>query len=176
MTTNEVKETPVPDKKEKENFKDLEIEILNQVAKSIKGHRMMEAYFLAWTTIEQFMLPRLIRFTARNLKIILPKDFSSMQINHLIKNYYFLSHDHALFLELEKARKNRNKLVHEIYEQEDWKSIKAEYKKCFVKDIKPLFRLFQDRFTGKTVIPSLTLYSTGWNDALERVKEIIDED
>lgn len=167
------KEIPVPDKKEKDDFKDLEIEILKQIVKSIKGHRQMEAYFLAWTTIEQFMLPRLIRFVAKNLKITLPKDFSDLPVSHLIKNYYFLSHDQELYLELEKARKNRNVLVHEIYEKEDWKSIKIEYKKCLKEDIGPLFELFKNRFNGVTRIPVLTLYTNGWNDGLDKVKNHI---
>lgn len=173
------KDTPIPTEKEREIFKNLELEILNQITKSIKGHREMEAYFLAWTTIEQFMLPRLTRFVAKNLKIILPKDFSGLQISHLIKNYYFLSHDRELYLVLEKARKNRNGLVHEIYEKEDWKSIKKEYRKYLVQDIAPLFTLFQDRFTGKTAIPVLTLYTSGWNNALDmvikRLKEKMEE-
>ncbi len=166
---------PAPSKKEEESFKDLEMQILNQVLKSLKGHRQMEAYFLAWTSIEQFMLPRLIRFIAKELKVILPKDFSTIQISHLIRNYYFLTQDKELYDQLEKARKNRNKIVHEMYEKEDWKSIHAEYKKSLKKDIAPLLGLFSDRFNGQTSIPVLTLYSKGWNDGLEKIKNKISE-
>jgi hypothetical protein len=166
------KKTIVPNKRERDDFTDLEIEILKRISKLIKdkdGSRM-EAYFLAWTTIEQFMLPRLIRFVTKNINIVMPKDFFGSHVAQTIRNYYFLSQDRELYLGLEKARKNRNKLVHEIYERKDWKSINAEYVKCLKSDIGPVFSLFQDRFKGKTKIPVLTLYKNGWNDGLEKIK------
>lgn len=164
------KEAPTPDKKEEKDFKDLEGEILKQIVKSLDGNRKMEAYFLAWTTVEQFMLPRLMHFIVKKLNITLPKDFPGSQISHLIKNYYFLSHDKELYLALEKARKNRNNLTHEIYRKENWESIKKEYKRCLKEDIAPILELLRDRFNGKTKIPVLALYSKGWNDGLENIK------
>jgi hypothetical protein len=178
MTKNNVilkeKPIPIPSEKEKKEFLDLELEILNQVGKAVKGHRSMEAYFLAWSTIEQFMLPRIIRFTANQLKIVIPKDALDANCVHLIKYYYFLSHDHELFLALEKGRKNRNKLTHELYEKNTWSEIKKEYKKCLKSDIVKIFSLFRDRFNGKTSIPVLALYAKGWNDGLQKVIDKLD--
>lgn len=170
---SENKKPPIPPDKEKKKFLDLEMEILGQIAKAIKGHRPMEAYLLGWSVIEQFMLPRLIRFVAGRLKVVIPKESLETNYVHLIKYYYFLTHDHELFLALDKGRKNRNKLTHELYKKNDWESIKKDFKKYLKKDIADIFSLFQKRFNGKTLIPVLTLYSSGWNDALHEVKKVI---
>ena len=167
------KEVPIPSKKERKDFLDLEMEILNQAGKAVKGHRPMEAYFLSWSIIEQFMLPRLIRFIAGSLKVVIPKDSLETNYVHLIKYYYFLSHDHELFLALDEGRRNRNSLTHELYKKEDWKSIKKDFKKYLKKDIVNIFELFQARFNGKTPIPVLTLYTSGWNDGLQKFVEVI---
>lgn len=169
----EEREVPIPSGKEKKEFLDLELEILNQIGKAVKGHRSMEAYFLAWSTIEQFMLPRLTRFVAQELKVVIPKDTLEANCVHLIKYYYFLSHDQELFLELEGARKNRNKLTHKLYEKSSWSEIKKDYKRGLKKDIVKIFSLFQNRFIGKTQIPVLVLYTNGWNDALQKAQEVV---
>ena len=167
------KETPVPTETEKKRFLDLELEIINQMGKAVKGHRPMEAYFLGWSVIEQFMLPRLIRFIAGHSKVVIPKESLETNYVHLIKYYYFLSHDHELYLALDRGRKNRNKLTHELYKKEDWETIKKDFKKCLKKDIVDIFSLFQARFNGKTPIPVLTLYTSGWNDGLQKAVEVI---
>jgi hypothetical protein len=168
------KEIPVPTETDKKTFLDLELEILNQIGKAVKGHRPMEAYFLGWSVIEQFMLPKLIRFVSGNLKVVVPKGSLETNYVHLIKYYYFLSHDHELYLALEKGRKNRNRLTHELSKKEDWGAIKRDFKKCLREDIVDIFSLFQARFNGKTKIPVLMLYSSGWNDGLKKAVEVIE--
>ncbi len=163
------KETPVPSNKDREKFQSLELEILSQATKALKGHRLVEAHFLIWASVEQFMLPNLVIFVASKLEIIIPKDALDVNFVHLVKYYYFLSHDKELFQALEKARKNRNKLTHELHKQTDWKNIKKSFKESMKKDISTLLSLFQDRFNGKTAIPSLALYTKGWNDALSGI-------
>jgi len=167
------KTPPVPSDKERRLFVDLEIQILDQIGKAVKGHRPIEAYLLAWSIIEQFMLPRLTRFIAHKLKIVIPKGALEANCVHLIKYYYFMSHDQELFLELEKGRKNRNNLTHKLYEKESWSDIKKDFKKSLKKDIIKIFSLFQNRFNGKTSIPVLILYTRGWNDGLQKAQGIL---
>lgn len=167
------KKTPVPTESDKKKFLDLELEILNQIGKAVKGHRPMEAYFLGWSVIEQFMLPKLIRFVTGNLNVVIPKESLDTNYVHLIKYYYFLSHDYELYLTLDKGRKNRNRLTHELSKKEDWRTIKNDFKKYLKEDIVDIFSLFQARFNGETKIPVLTLYSSGWNDGLKKAVEVI---
>lgn len=165
----------IPTKKERQVFENLSTELLHQFVKAYKGNRSMEAYILAWSVIEQFMLPDLIKIIASNLKIKVPKNLADTHSAQLIKLYYFLSHDLELYNSLEKARKRRNKLVHSMHSHENWLQIKKGYKTGTSEDIKPLLVLFRDRFTGKTKIPVLNLYANGWNDMREETLKIIKE-
>lgn len=168
-------ETPKPDRKDNKIYNDLEIELLLQLSKSISGKRFMEAYFLSWTIIEQFMLPKLIQFTAHNLSVVIPKGTERKNINQVISLYYFLSHDHKLYLALEKARKKRNDYVHKIYNQDNWSAIKNGYKTSLKGEIREVLQLFSSRFKGETKIPSLSLYSKGWNDCREKILQNFDK-
>jgi hypothetical protein len=161
-------ENKTPNKQEQKKFRSLELELLEQVKRSANSHRYIEAYMLLWTSIEQFMLPSLIGFISRELKLKLPSKFAELQISQISRLYYFMSHDEELHSEIERVRKIRNKLVHKMYQQKNWKDIKSSFKKG-LKDMAKILECFKDRFNGKTPIPSLQLYRNGWNAALEKV-------
>lgn len=162
-----------PGAKEKEVLATLEVELLNQAVKAVGSHKYIEAYVLLWTSIEQFMLPTLMGFIARNLKLTLPPRLSELPISHVTRLYYFISHDKELFLEIEKIRKSRNKLIHKMYVEKDWKSVKNKFKSG-VKDMVITIEMLKDRLSGKKPIPSLQIYRRGWIDALEGLKKKLD--
>jgi len=172
METTKKAEVPKPDKEERAVYNNLETEIWDQTSKALKGNRHMEAYILAWSGIEQFMLPNLMRFIEKELNIKLPK-LDDIQASNLTRLYFFLSHDVELYNSLEKARKTRNKLVHSVSKHNSWSDVKKGFKKGLKEDVSPIMNLFQDRFKGKTPIPVLTLYTKGWNDALSSEQDML---
>lgn len=159
-----------PDSKERKETEGMANQLLKQCLKATRSHHYYEAYMLGWTSIEQFLLPDLLGFVSKKLKIDLPKDLPELPISHVIRLYYFISHDLELFRELERSRKIRNKLVHNLYKQQEWNHVKLSIK-TDLKEMAILFGLFQDRFSGKTPIPALQIYRKGWNEALEQLKK-----
>jgi len=165
---------PKPSKEQKEFYKSLDLELMSQVIKAKKGHRYMEAYILEWSVVEQFLLPKLMLYIGDSLNIKLPGKLEEMHASQLIKLYLFLSHDKELYDSLEVARKTRNKLIHGVTKHTNWNEMKKGFRSGFKDEVIPLLVLFQDRFSGKTPIPVLTLYRNGWNDASDKFKKKID--
>jgi len=174
MDIKKGQEAPIvePSLKEKKVFKSLEIELLNQVVRAMHSHKYVEAYVLLWTSVEQFMLPALIGYIVRNLKLTLPARFAELQISQVTRLYYFISHDKELFLEIEKIRKSRNKLIHKMYAEKSWVDVKTGFRKG-MKEMTVTLELLRSRLSGETPIPSLQIYSRGWNDAIKKTKENI---
>ena len=168
------KKEPIrPTLKEKKFIETLEGQIMNQILKSIERKNFIEAYIFSWATIEQAMIPRLIKFVAERLKIKLSK--SIWASNQFIINqiYYCISHDKDLFNKLEKGRKLRNKIIHKMYTHDKLSSIKKEALKGIKHNHAKLMPSILDRLHGKVIIPSLTIYVKGWNDALKKAIEKI---
>ena len=160
-----------PDLKKRKEIEGMTTQLLQQCLKATKGRRYYEAYMLGWTSVEQFLLPDLLGFVSKKLKVNLPKNLPELPVSHVIRLYYFISHDKELFQELERSRKTRNKLIHNLYKQQDWSRVKLSLKTSLKKELGTLFELFQNRFSGKTPIPALQIYRKGWNEALEQLKE-----
>jgi hypothetical protein len=139
-----------------------------------KKKNSYEKFLLSQSAIEKVLMPRLINFVAEHLKISIPQrmvELNSEAVNHV---YLAISHDKELFDLLEVARKKRNNdVIHRkinvenVDSQNDKKLLKAAIGANFAVLIAIL-----DRF-GKTPhpIPSLHLYSRGWNDCRKKILE-----
>lgn len=172
MEINKIK-PEVPADREFKSYKDMETQILHESANALSKGNRIEGYLLSWASLEQFMLPRLMRFIAEKLGLDLPKNLNELPTYQIIQIYYFLSHDKALYLELEKGRKTRNNLSHRMYAEQDWPSVHKKFRYAIKTNVLTLFKMFEARFHGKVAIPSLTIYSRGWNDAISKTVEII---
>lgn len=167
------KEVPRFPKSELEFAKTLEGQVQKQINKAIQGGAVIEAAILSWATIEQIFIPRLVKFVARNLKLKLPEKIFEAKTSTLIEYYFCLSHDEILYNLLVEANKTRNRLIHRLYKEEDLKRINNLALRFTERNIRDLYKGFIDRFSGSVDIPSLKLYSQGWNDCRnETIKRI----
>lgn len=170
----EKKSPPEPKLKEKKFIETLEGQVLKQIGKSLENRHFIEAYVLSWATIEQVLLPRLMKFIAERLRINLPKQIWNLNQYVFNQVYYCISHDKDLFNKLEKGRKLRNEVIHEMYTQDSLRSIQKKSLKALEYNNKKLILPIIDRLSGKKIIPSLTLYARGWNDAGKEVNSRIE--
>ena len=162
-------------KSKKERFASHYEGIMKQHMKAVRGNHFMEAYILGWSSIEQFALPELIEHVSEKLKLKTPKGVSGTPAIHLIRYYYFLTHDKELYDALERARKRRNTLTHNLIKHETWKDVKDSYKDGLKIDILNLFELFIKRYEGDAPYPVLQLYADGWNACKESFREELEK-
>lgn len=167
------KETIKPDQALVEFYETLHGRVVKHVKTCLQDKNYFEAYIFSWALVDQILIRDLISFIAKNLKIKIPNNlWNSNQAT--INNFYLaISQDEKLYKELEAGRKTRNKFLHELVKKFDKGPISIEAKTAtlhvFEDIIKPIF----DRLSGTTPVPSLTSYSRGWNDALDKTIEII---
>ena len=140
-----------------------------ELKRSIKNEHFIESVLLSWSHVEQVSLPRLILFVSDNLKVKLPKDFYRLNVQNLILLYYTLSHDKDLFDRLEAGRTYRNKVVHKLYKEENISNIQEQCREAVTYIVREIHKPISYRFSGKVLIPSINLYQSGWNDALNKV-------
>ncbi len=145
------------------------------IKKSVDNNHFIESQVLSWSLIEQILLPGLISFVAKNLKIKIPKNIYKVNIQNIIYFYYCLSHDKDLYENLEKGRKLRNKVVHKLYKEENKKAIMNIAKESTLYNMLVL-EAIEKRSMGEVLIPSVNLYRNGWNNALKKAVEIIKEE
>jgi len=169
----EAEKKPIqPDWRESEFAKTIDGQIMFMIEKALTDRHFIEAQTLSWSTIEQLLLPRLIAWISKILKIELPKEvykINAQSINYL---YLCISHDHELYHKLEECRKQRNKIIHKLTSLGNAESINQLAKNCTKTNIL-LQQEIMKRFDGKVLIPSINLYKNGWNDALVLVRDKI---
>lgn len=171
----EKKESVQPSWEESEFAKTIDGQIMVMLKKAIENGHFIEAQTLSWATIEQLLLPRLIGWVAKVLKINLPKEIYKLNAQNINFLYLCISHDEELYKKLEESRKQRNKVVHKLTSLGDIKSIHKLAKDCTKTNVL-LQRAIMKRFNGAVLIPSINLYKNGWNDALNKVlKEILND-
>lgn len=164
----ENKKALVPNWEESEFAKTVDGQILLMVKRSIKDKHFIEAQALSWATIEELLLPRLIGWIAKELKLNLPKDVYKLNAQNINYIYLSISHDEHLYKKLEICRKQRNKITHQITKQENMKDIEKLAKLSTQSNLL-LQREIMKRFSGEFLIPSINLYRNGWNMALDSV-------
>ncbi len=175
INANQFKEIKpkLPTKEEVEFFETLEGKTIKYIKECLENKRSFEGYVYSWALIEQVLLVKLIKFIAKHLKIDVPGGvwkMNQMAINYF---YYAISHDKELYDNLEMGRKKRNKITHELINQHSSDLLKGDIKKALLHDWKKIISLIFDRLSGKETVPSLKLYSDGWNNAINRCVEII---
>src|ERR1035437_9014530 len=162
------KEPVIPNWKETEFAKTFEGQIMLHLEKSVDDKHPIESLLISWSMIEQISLPRLIKFVADRLKIELPSDIQRLNLQTTNLVYYCLSHDKLLFNQLEKGRKYRNEIVHQMDKEDSISKIEKNAAEATI-FILEILKEINDRFAGKTLIPSINLYRNGWNDALSNI-------
>ena len=169
------KDSIQPNWEESKFAKTIEVQILVMLKKAAKDKHFIEAHALSWSTIEQLLLPRLIGWIAKVLKINLPNKIYKLNNQNLNFLYLCISHDEGLYKKLEKSRKQRNKIAHKLISLGNIKSINKLAKGCTLENI-ILQEEIMKRFSGEVLIPSINLYKNGWDDALNKAIKIIKED
>jgi len=171
----EEKKAVQPSWEESEFAKTIDGQIMVMLKKAIENKHFIEAQALSWSTTEQLLLPRLIGWIAKILKINLPKEINKLNAQNINFLYLCISHDEKLFKKLEEGRKQRNKIVHKLTSLGDIKSINKFAANCTESNIL-LQQEILKRFDGRALIPSINLYKNGWNDALNSVINKIKND
>lgn len=169
------KAPPQPTSKEKKFIETLEGQIMKQIFEDLRKKHFVEAYIFSWATIEQVMIPRLMKFISGRLEIKLSKSVWGLNQYVINQIYYCISHDKDLFDKLERGRKLRNQIIHKMYRQDNLSSIQKRALKGVKYNHRKLIPSILDRFSGKVPIPSLTLYAKGWNDSLDKAIEELEK-
>lgn len=170
----EEKEPVQPSLEESEFAKTIDGQIMVMLKKAIMNKYFIEAQALSWTTIEQLLLPRLIGWIAKELKITLPEGVFKSNAQNINYIYLTISHDEELYKKLEESRKKRNRVVHKLTSLGNIKSINKLAIDCTETNLL-LQQEIMKRFDGKVLIPSINLYKDGWNDALSSLKKFLKE-
>ena len=166
------KEAVYPNWEESEFAKTIDGQIMTMLIKALKSDHFIEAQVLSWSSIEQLLLPRLIGWIEKELKLDLPKDVYKLNAQSVNFLYLCISHDHKLYEKLEECRKQRNKIVHKLTTLGDIKLINKLAKNCTSLNLL-LQKEIMKRFSGEVLIPSINLYKNGWNDALNTAIDTI---
>lgn len=149
---------------------------VNHIKKCQKSKNHFEAFLFTWALIENITLPSLMRTVWHKLSYRIPiKSFPNinrMNTSQLITSYYFLTQDYELYSALTKGNKKRNEIIHNVYGKNLLESNSLAEKSTQFAARKILVPILE-RLSGKKIIPVLTLYPTGWNEALTKAKKII---
>jgi hypothetical protein len=163
-----------------EEAKDLD-RVLMPAIKHIKEKQKrkegIEAFLMSWSLIEQIVLPSFIRILSKKLHLKNVPDLNKFTTKQLITCYYFLSHDQELYEKLCIANSKRNKLIHRLYKDEvDFELINKDALKFAEYILKKVLIDVIEKIFGNPPVPVLTLYGTGWNDAISQCIKSIKED
>ena len=170
----EEKDSIQPNWEESEFAKTIDGQIMVMLKKAIDGKHFIEAQTLSWSTIEQILLPRLLGWIAKILKINLPKDVYRLNAQSVNFLYLCISHDEKLYKKLEEGRKKRNKIIHKLTSLGGTESINNLAKDCTKTNIL-LQQEIMKRFDGKVLIPSINLYKDGWEDCRAEILRSLDK-
>lgn len=149
-----------------------ELNLTETALTAYKQKDYMRAAMLSWSYIEEYFLPYFIDFVAKRQKINLDASIlDNVPVAHLIRYYYFISYDELLFLELEKARKLRNKMVHRIYQTRSIKTADTRAKESAKFNIDLIVGAIFDREEGKVVPPALRIATDARNSLRHEIRE-----
>lgn len=140
-----------------------------QLNKSIRRRAYTEAYLLAWTMVEQNLLPSLVRQVAHQAKFKKVPKLEDRNVSSVIEHYYFLSQDLGLYESLLRANKDRKKLIHGLKTTDDIVSVNKTARLATRFLLEKVTVEILNRLASKTEIPVLSLYRKGWNDCREEV-------
>lgn len=161
---------PPPTKKSPDTFGDKKFlqgikNLTSHLSTYIEQKHYLSAFLVASQMLESYILPKKIETLTKKLKIK-HIDCSPDGYNFYLKNliYLTISHDNDTYLLLEKIRKQRNGLVHELMKSSDAKKAETESKKFLKSGFIEVIDIFQDQDRGKRTVPVFELYSNGWND------------
>jgi hypothetical protein len=146
----------------KEHF---ELQISKEALDALGSKEFIKAAMLSWSYIEEYFLPIMINRLAKFHNLPLNQSvIEKTNVNIVIYYYYLLSHDHKLFLKLEKARKARNKLVHNLYSASSIEKIDKLAKDSAMINLKAVMEDIWDRESGKIAAPSTMIAINARNE------------
>lgn len=161
-----------PDCRESDFAKTIDGQIMIMTKNATDNKHFIEAQALSWSAITELLIPRLIGWIAKCLKVDLPQEIYKLNCQNLNLLYFCISHDKTLFLKLELARKQRNKIVHNLSQIGDIKQIQKTAARCTQSNLELQKEIIR-RFDGTVLIPSINLYKDGWNDAVKKLNQNI---
>ena len=136
-----------------------------------KNKHSIEALIIAFQIAGDIFVPMLIDFILYNLELNTCKSKYREQ-NEYNKNLSLLAltHDIKLYNLLEKLRKTRNIIAHDISSGKDIEKAKRKAEEG-LELYKTISLEIRDRLNGKIPIPSLKLYLDGWNDSIRHITD-----
>jgi len=151
-----------------------ELQISKEAFLALKSKDFIKSAMLSWSYIEEYYLPSTIYSLAKFHKLPLKKSIiEKTNVSILIHYYYFLSHDHTLYLKLEKARKTRNDLVHNLYGSSAIQQIDELARKSAQTNVDLIIDDIWEREEGKVNYPSTMIAINARNDLRREQREII---
>lgn len=148
--------------------------IIDLVRKKLNSKDYLSSFLLTSQVLENILLPYLIKYLIIRLGIkhnIISEENKLYKLNQI---YLSMFQDNKLFGQLERHRKNRNKLIHKITEFTDLKKIDRQAKDYF-HECKNVLKEVLYRLNGTKEIPVLTLYPRGWEDFRKAMIKKLDE-
>lgn len=157
--------------------RNFELQLSEEAAKAYGDKDYIKSAAMSWSYIEEYYLPKTIKYVADNLKVPLPSDITKAPVGVIIKYYLLITHDKELYHKLEEARKLRNKITHEIYKSKDLSKIDSAYKESAKFNMALIVEMF-DRELGEVPIPSLSIWQNAReslrNEQKQRLASILD--
>ena len=145
--------------------KHFELQLSEAAAVAYRDKDYLKSAVMSWSFIEQYYLPTTIMNVAKGLKVPMPSDIAKAHVGVVIKFYLLITHDKELYDKLEKARKLRNKITHEIYAKKNLELVDSAYKESAKFNMALIVDMF-DRELGDVPIPSLLI----WQKARESLR------
>ena len=127
---------------------------------------------MSWSYIEEYFLPTSIKHIAKHQKVKLEENFlEDTRAFNLIRFYFLISYDREMYLLLEKARKLRNKLIHQTYKSKSIKKIENLAKESAKFNVEIIVGSIFDREDGIVIAPALKIYVNARNDLRKEQRE-----
>jgi len=161
-------------KKDGEKFVRLFHPVLERLLQKKEKGDNLEAFLLSWGLIEQVIIPSLIRLIAIRLELKTFPKIEYLKSSQLIMSYFLISQDFSMYESLKKGNTLRNQIIHEIAST-NLSELDNKLKEARVFIVADVMSPLLDRLSGRVVVPVLTLYSKGWNDAVDAQRKRIDE-
>jgi hypothetical protein len=161
-----------PSQRAKVFAKYFELQLSDAAIQAYEKKDYVKSAMLSWSYVEEFFLPTSIELIAKRQKISLDEELLNRANSYQLIRYYFLiSYDRDMFNILEKARKLRNKMTHQIYKSKSLSEVEKRAQESAKYNLLTAFEPMFDRQEGKVVAPSLKIYFDARNDLRKEMKQ-----
>lgn len=170
----EDEQATLDDKTQQEKFlkEHFELQISSEALDAHNEKEFIKSSMLSWSYIEEYYLPTFIVWLAKFHKLPLSiKIIDKANAASLIQYYYLLSHDRVLYEKLEKARKYRNRLIHNLYRSSSVDEIDKLAQRSSKFNLNLILKDIWNRESGDVHLPSTVIAVNARNDLRKEQRE-----